>query len=1081
MPLTITGSLCNNNLTMTMSVADAVSYQWYQDGIAMIGFTVPTMVLSDNMPDVEGIYELVATTPSGCVVSEAFDVVIPYFFNDLGEEIICQGDTIVFGAFFLTTAGTFQDNAVATQEGAQGCDSIVQLTVIVQQDEIYFQDTSACLGTEIIFGTQVLTMSGTYEEPFVSSAGCDSIVRLTAAFDPLDPFITDATICLGDSYEFRGMSYEQEGTFDETVTSAAGCDSVFVLNLEVINPVDSELQLDICQGGEVSYEGVVYDTDGFHPVTLVAASGCDSIVYLTIMQLPPDEYFFDEELCQGAVFEYGEISATMPGIYQTPISTPGVCDSLITFNLTFTDPTPAVEEVTICQGETYTWNGEDYDTAGTYTFTDTSGDCDILHQLELEVTQPVYTPVMESICAGGSVVIAGETYDEPGNFEIDLLTADGCDSILQVTIVEDAAETYEWTESICRGEIFTYGTIEESTSGTYTTTVMTPGVCDSMITIELTVLPPDPIVTNEVICQGLTFEWNGTMYHEPGTYENLVTADGVCDELYHLVLEVTAPEVISESLRLCPSELPFEFGDIKADTTGVYTTTVSEAGLCDLTYEYDITVLENSESLVNDNFCEGDTYVFHDIETMIAGTFTTTIENEAGCDSTITLVLAANALVSSQVSGEMCPGEAYIYNGEEIYDEGDHQFTFQDQNGCDSLVTLTLTHSNLVMFTYDYSICEGENIQVFGLNADTTGQYQILLDSGGGCDSLITVNLEVNNHTNEQMDPHICAGESYTLPNGEVVQEADTYVITLANANSKACDSTIIVNLAVIEHEPTELDMQICEGESYDFGGITFTNAGTYPLTQTSSFGCDSLINLNLVVEPLGRRQKEELICPGDEYVFNDIITSVAGTFETTITNSAGCDSIITVIVTIEDADALLDLGEDKVINIGASVDVIPEYVSPSLTNFEWFDENGEFITDESELYAFSPVEDTWVELFAQNENGCDVRERIHIDVELIIDIFVPNVITPTVDDSNKYFTIGANESVVGIKELYIYDRWGELMFSDTHDGNLDSYLGWDGTFKNEVVMHGVYAYLVVFDIIDGTTVQKKGDLTVLK
>ena len=183
----------------------------------------------------------------------------------------------------------------------------------------------------------------------------------------------------------------------------------------------------------------------------------------------------------------------------------------------------------------------------------------------------------------------------------------------------------------------------------------------------------------------------------------------------------------------------------------------------------------------------------------------------------------------------------------------------------------------------------------------------------------------------------------------------------------------------------------------------------------------------------------------------------------------------------VDDPNGLISLPEDQVINIGSEIDVIPDFISPSLTNFEWSDENGNLLGQESELFAFAPVEDTWVELFATNEHGCEVRERINIDVELIIDIYVPNVITPTRDDANRYFTLGANESVVGIKELYIYDRWGELMFTDAHQGNLDTYLGWDGTFKNKTVMQGVYAFVVVFDIIDGTEVLRKGSLTVLE
>ena len=1082
-PLTsITGSLCTNNLTLNLTVANATDYQWYKDGVALVGQTNSTIILSDNDDEVEGSYEVVANTATDCVISIAEEIEIPSFETYLGVETICTGDTIFFGPFAITTQGTISRKEPAIQDGAVGCDSIITLDVVVQQDEKYIVDTIVCEGTEYIFGSQILTTTGLYEEAFMSSAGCDSVVDLTITFLPLDPIVMEASICRGETFVFRDISETEPGMYPTNFVSAEGCDTTFIVDLTVIEPVESDRLESICAGGEIEIEGTTYNTEGDFEISLIAASGCDSIVNLTIDVLDVDTYSFDREICQGVVFVYGDISATEAGEYTTLIQTPGVCDSLITFDLSVTEPNPQEERLTICAGEVLDWRGDTYDTEGIYNTTESStGDCDINHQLNLTVTEPVFTLIDEEICAGGSVEIAGEIYIEAGSFEVPLTTAAGCDSILQVTIVEMDAEVFQFQESICRGEIFIYGDIEETTAGTFETLIETQGVCDSLIVIELSVDEPTPMVQNETICQGLSFEWNGEILEDAGTYENLVTAVGECDELFVLELEVTAPEVVFESMDVCSNNFPFDFQDLKIEEAGSYFTVISVDGECDVEYQLEVGEITETESFQDVDLCAGDVFILHDIETEVGGTFTTLVPggNEAGCDSIVTVNVLAKTITTSQEDMEVCPGESFLWNGMTISTEGDHEATLVNESGCDSIATLTLTFNTLVTFDMAFEICEGETFSDYGLNETETGQYTALLSSGVGCDSLINIDLLVNPLSSSTMEAVICEGEVFELFDIEAT-EADTYTTLVPGGNATGCDSTVTVNLMVVSHEDSEVSMEICEGEVYEFGGIEYSETGTYTETMISTVGCDSTVSLLLEVTPLGRRTDEVLICPGDEFIFNDIVTTEAGTFETRLQNAGECDSLITVIVEMDDPDGLLVLGEDKLINIGSEVDIVPEFISPSLTDFEWLDENGNILSEESELFAFAPVEDTWVELFATNEHGCAVSERLNVEVELIIDIFVPNVIAPNQVDANSYFTVGANESVVGIKELYIYDRWGELMFTDSHEGNLDTYLGWDGTFKNKTVLQGVYAYLVIFEIIDGSEVEKKGSLTVL-
>jgi len=1076
MPLTsVTGSICRHNLKLTLEVTDATAYQWYKDSIAIIGEIGSTITLSDLLPDVEGTYEVIAITSTGCTISEAYEVEVPFYDVYLGEEYICDGDTIVFGPFFLTREGYFEYRTTASSDG---CDSLVSIDVYVTQDAAYQFTETHCEGTCVEFGSQTICTSGIFEESFPSVAGCDSLVRKTFNFVPLEPIMMTPTICAGEVFEFKDISASVQDTYETTCTGISGCDTVYVIELTVIQPVTSTLEDSFCTGGSYEYNGVIYTEAGTTEITFDAVSGCDSIVTLILEMVPPVEATYERSICKGKVFTYGDITATESGSYNTIVEM-GLCDSLITINLQVIDPQPAVEDATICAGETFTWNGMEYDTEGTYEFTETTnGECDVVRALNLTVMQEKVENLTVDICSGGSIEMAGMLFDSSGDFEIPLKADSGCDSVLMLTIIEQDAQEYNMEATICQGLSYVFHDIEASASGTYETTVQTDGACDSTFIILLTVETPMAIVSTETICQGKTFEWNGEDYSTAGTYEHMKSVDGACDELYQLDLFVEAPEIISEALELCSSELPFVFGDLKADSTGFYSIVVSEEDECDVQYDFDIKVLEDSESEKVVNICDGDVYSEYGLDITVGGVYYASLTNAAGCDSTITINVLANAVAApTQETAKICPGDIFVFNGEEITEEGEQTFILQNEFGCDSLVTLSLEYNSLLEFEESHEACEDEPLVIYGEIFTETGIYEIMMSSGSGCDSLIMLDLKVNPNTNMEMDATICEGETFIMDD-IIGTETDTYVSILSN--NAGCDSIITVNLTVVSHDITEFNMEICQGDVYEYEGQIYDNEGVYPTSFLSSEGCDSIVNLNLAILPLGERVEEVLICPGDEYVYQDIFATEAGTYQTTISNEVGCDSVITIILGVDDIEAALDLGEDKLINIGSSIDIIPEYVSGALNSFEWYDENGDLVGNNQELLSYSPLEDTYVELFAFNDNGCEVRERIDIDVELIVDIYIPNIISAQDEGPNHYFTPGANESVIGIRELYIYDRWGELMFTDDHDGHLGSYLGWDGVFNNEKVIGGVYTYMIIFEIIDGSTIRKAGSFTIL-
>ena len=123
-------------------------------------------------------------------------------------------------------------------------------------------------------------------------------------------------ICQGESYTLNGIDYyTRSGVYTATLQSATGCDSIVTLSLKVHKPVSHELS-HIAEGS-YTWNGETYTTSGEYVQTLSAASGCDSTVtlHLTITQPTKPSGVRGAELESLAVAPNpttGELWITMP-------------------------------------------------------------------------------------------------------------------------------------------------------------------------------------------------------------------------------------------------------------------------------------------------------------------------------------------------------------------------------------------------------------------------------------------------------------------------------------------------------------------------------------------------------------------------------------------------------------------------------------------------------------------------------------------------------------------------------------------------------------------------------------------------
>ena len=269
-----------------------------------------------------------------------------------------------------------------------------------------------------------------------------------------------------------------------------------------------------------------------------------------------------------------------------------------------------------------------------------------------------------------------------------------------------------------------------------------------------------------------------------------------------------------------------------------------------ITLTQDTTLTANFERAVytqeiHHAICEGSAYTENGFNANEAGTYTQNLQTIDGCDSIVTLTLTVNPVENTNLMAAICEGSAYTENGFNVSEAGTYTQNLQTVNGCDSIVTLTLTVNPVESTTLSAAICEGTTYTENGFNVSEAGTYTQNLQTVNGCDSIVTLTLNVNPVANTTLSVTICYGTTYT-ENGFNVSEAGTYTQNLQTVNG--CDSIVTLNLTINPTYNITIDASINEGETYEENGFSESEAGTYVHTLQSEFGCDSVITLNLTV-----------------------------------------------------------------------------------------------------------------------------------------------------------------------------------------------------------------------------------------
>jgi len=322
------------------------------------------------------------------------------------------------------------------------------------------------------------------------------------------------------------------------------------------------------------------------------------------------------------------------------------------------------------------------------------------------------------------------------------------------------------------------------------------------------------------------------------------------------------------------------------------------------------------------------------------------------------------------------------------------------------------------------------------------------------------------------IDPVLGATCSWTGPNGFFTSNLDTVITNSGFIHSgnysafftlNGCSSdTLVQTITVNPIYSFVIDTTICSNEVYVLGSQNLNTAGSYTLQLQTVAGCDSIINLNLSINPAFEIQRDTSICEGEVFVFLGQSMTTTGTYPFYLQTVLGCDSTITYSLIVYPIPAPPVVVSNSPVECPGD---LFSFTADSVQggSFEWFGENNFTSTSLSNSFN-AEIEDMGFYASTVTVNGCTSPPS---EIELIIskiytfdDFDFPNVITANNDNINDSLNLESYFQTCQEFTFFLHDRWGHVVYQFSR-GEIP-FSGDDN--KENPLMDGAYLFALKYE-----------------
>lgn len=628
-----------------------------------------------------------------------------------------------------------------------------------------------------------------------------------------------------------------------------------------------------------------------------------------------------------------------PGTFTTCLTTPP-------------PPTVSVNSTNVCAGQSITLTATPSVAGGTYLWSNGATTPTITVNPNTTTTYTV-TYTNNGIANGSGTVTVNPVPTINGGQ--DQTVCQGA----SVTLNGTGGVSYTWNNGISNGVAF----VPNATT-TYTVTGTNANGCTNtdQVTVTVNAAPTVNAINNQTLCAGASASavaFSGTAgatYAWVNSNPSIgLTANGAGNIAVFTAANATANPI-----------------------TGTITVTPSQAGCTGTPQTFTYTVNPNPTITGNNPICAGATLQLTGSGTAAAnnawvsgtpangtvsntglvtgvnaGNTTITYTNVNGCTATQAVTINANPTISgntvicpnatSQLTGSGAPAgnNAWVSSNPGITSVsntglvnalsfGTSTITFTNNNGCTATTTVNVTNPVAPTFNPIAAVCSGGVINLPGSstnniqgtwtpavnNAQTT--TYTFTPSAGQCATTAQQTVTVNPNPSISGGNSVCASSSLQLTGSGIpavnapwisgtpatgtvsnsglftALSPGTSVLTYTNSNGCSATSTISVQGPV-----NGLPQQVTACLSYLWNGQTYVQSGTYSDTLQTVVGCDSIVSLNLTITDsiTGPTTQQNACGP---YTWNGQTYTQSGTYTYNGTTQNGCDSSAILVLTID-------------------------------------------------------------------------------------------------------------------------------------------------------------------------------------
>ncbi|MCC6725195.1 MAG: gliding motility-associated C-terminal domain-containing protein [Saprospiraceae bacterium] len=427
-------------------------------------------------------------------------------------------------------------------------------------------------------------------------------------------------------------------------------------------------------------------------------------------------------------------------------------------------------------------------------------------------------------------------------------------------------------------------------------------------------------------------------------------------------------------------------------------------------------------------------------------------------------------------------------------------FTLTNWLGCDSIVTVSVAAFQTSVMTIGGFICEGEFYDYNG-NQVPAGTSQTFYETNQwGCQDTIIVDVAALPTSASSLQLVACPGELATY-NGTPVPTGTSMDFTLTNW--LFCDSIVTVTVVAAQSDTTQLALQVCEGETVDYNGQTLSANETFEWVGTNQAGCDSVVQVSVTALPSvsydlsaaqicwnalngsiavgniqGNTGPYQFSLNGSVFQTDTLFAGLPpGNYTVALRDQNGC--VFAEQTSIGAIPPIEVTVQDETLVCGETVVLSPTVSSQLPLAWEWRDSTGVIATapqisvSTPGLYSFTATND------CEAASGQVGVTAVELSVNRLI--YLPNSFSPNGDGINDCYQgfVKPDLDVLSY-ELMIFDRWGEKLFETTDINDC-----WDGLLRGKEMNPAVMVYWMTLDArnCDGRVerIFRKGEIHLVK